>query len=405
MPTARRKSARAVVDATLDVPLQGRFAEHLRAIAIGEKPYPNAEGDRHHYVPEFVLRRFHAPAPRSRKIFQLDKTDGSCIETTPKNAAWESGLYAVQSVTGRHDGLIEGLFGLAEGYAAPALEALLSNPAALSDDDRGDIAFFVAIQEQRDPGFLRDMTERIEQAGTMASAVELANLKGTKRKREQAKEAYHALIDGSVTLGAPREFVFTMLLELLAQTSFLVLSLQWVLFRATEGAFVCSDRPLTRHDPAPPHKWSGAAWMSSPFVETTLPLSSRACLRISPAGHDRLAVRDTVRQPERVNRRTYGWATRYVYGSSARLLEDLHAHAIAHPSDVPQPSPQRAVVFEDISTADPAVAARNVARGWPAYEHVRQEDGTYRPMSYEVIDTVEDARSAVSPYRPQPDAE
>lgn len=397
MPHARRQSLRAVVEATRDVDLAGRFAEHLRAIALGDRPYPNAEGERHHYVPEFLLRRFHAP--QSRKIFQLDKTDGSCAETTPKNAAWESGLYTIESVTGQHDGLIEALFGLAEGYAAPALEALLSDPAALSEDDRADIAFFVAIQEQRGPQFLEEMTERIEEAATMASAVELANLKGTKRKRQQGKDAYHALVDGSVSLGAPRELVFTTLLELLAQTSFLVLNLQWVVFRATEGTFVCSDRPLTRHDPAPPHNWSGAAWMSSPFVETTLPLSSRACLRISPAGRDRLAIRETARQAERVNRRTYGWATRYVYGSSAGLLEDLHAYAIAHPDEVTHPSPQRAVVFEDISTADPAVAARNVERGWPAYEVVRQEDGSYRAMSYEVIDTVKDARRAVSPWK------
>jgi hypothetical protein len=75
----------------------------LRAIALGDKPLPDAPGDRHHYVPQMLLRRFRAP--RSREVFQLDKTDGTCAGVTPKDAAWEQDFYAVESVDGNADGV------------------------------------------------------------------------------------------------------------------------------------------------------------------------------------------------------------------------------------------------------------------------------------------------------------
>jgi hypothetical protein len=55
------------------------------------------------------------------------------------------------------------------------------------------------------------------------------------------------------------------------------------------------------------------------------------------------------------------------------------------------------VLLEDPRTADPAIADRNAARGWPRYIEQQSEDGTSRAMSYEVIETEDDARRAVAP--------
>ena len=59
------------------------------------------------------------------------------------------------------------------------------------------------------------------------------------------------------------------------------------------------------------------------------------------------------------------------------------------------------VLLEDLSTADPEVAARNVARGWDRYLTIREDDGSYRVVSYQVIDSVEDARRSVAPRQPR----
>lgn len=100
---------------------------------------------------------------------------------------------------------------------------------------------------------------------------------------------------------------------------------------------------------------------------------------------------------ERINRFTYGFADRYVYGPSRSELEDLHTRALADPDSMPSPIPHRMVLLEDLATADPRVADQNAARGWDRYLIVRDPDGTHRQMSYEVIDSPEDAMAAIRP--------
>jgi hypothetical protein len=128
-----------------------------------------------------------------------------------------------------------------------------------------------------------------------------------------------------------------------------------------------------------------------------MPLSKNVCVRIGPNQRQRIGVQPTVKQVTRINLRSYGSATRYVYGPSEDLLTSLHKAAQAEPASVPEPIKKRMVLLEDPSTADPAIADRNAAKGWPRYIAHQAEDGTSRPMSYEVIDTEDDARRAVAP--------
>jgi Protein of unknown function (DUF4238) len=382
--------------------IPGPFADWLRGIAAGEKEIPNAEGERHHYTPKFVLMRFRGP---DRRLFQLGKTDGSCEPVKPKDAAWESHLYAVESIDGQHDGIIEGLFSVAENFAAPSLVRLLSEQATFTDADRGNIAFLLAIQEQRAPGWIEEFKQRLIQVGMMYAAVELANRRGSETTMRRARKAADAIVSGRVTMEPSRELVLGMTLMGLSATIAPAYGLPWTLFRAREAAFVTSDRPLTMHDPTPPHKFSGAAWLSSEFATVTMPLSSRACLQTCPNYRHHFSERYTTTRIDRINLQTYGWATRYVYGPSQEILESLHARALAEPEAVPAPTKKRHVILEDLSTADPAVAERNAAKGWDRHVAVRQEDGTQRLFSYEVIDTDEDARRAVAPRRRNDDGD
>jgi len=377
----------------------GQFAKSLVAIALGDKAYPQAEDALdHHYVSQMQLRRFCAAKP-SGTLFQLDKTSGCCEPTTPKKAARESRLYTVQSVSGEDDGLLEAIFGLAENYAAQALERFLRDPAALSEDDRADLAFLVVLQDMRVPGFLDEHADRLEAMVTIDTVVALNNVRG--RKRREAEDLRSAILEGKIGVAPPRNLVLRSMLEALP-LALLVKEFPWMLIRAPRGTFVCSDRPVTRHDPASSNRDSASAWQSSPTVQTMIPLASTSCLRISPGDTEPLALRlwTSARAPFRINLRTYGWATRYVYGSSADTLEELHAYALGHPEEVPEPARPHFTIVEDIDKADPAVATRNIARGRPPSIVVPDPDGTLRAMSYERIESVEDARRAVSPRAP-----
>jgi len=220
----------------------------MHTLVGGTKPLPTSDAERHHYVAQFQLTKFRGKG----RLYQFDKKDGSCEVVTPKKAATSSNLYTVESTTGEHDGIVEGLFSVAEGFAAPALKKFLAEPSALSDRDRGDLAFLVTIQEQRVPGFLAEQKEMLTHAGITYLAAQLANVEGPKGKKRKAMEAYEALTDGSMRIEPPDQEVLTLSLDMLAEMSQLVNALPWTLLQATEGAFICSDRPLTMHDPTPP---------------------------------------------------------------------------------------------------------------------------------------------------------
>ena len=367
----------------------------MHEVEEGKRPLPTSDAGRHHYVAQFQLSKFKGKG----RLWQLDKEDGSCEVVTPKKAAWSSNLYTVESTTGEHDGVIEGFYAVAEGFAAPALKRFLADPMNLSNRDRGDLAFLVAIQEQRTPGFLADQKETITHAGIAFFATEFASMEGSKAKRRKAQEAYEALTGGGVRIIPPDQEVLRLSFTMLAESSQVVNFLPWTLLTATEGTFICSDRPLTMYDPTPRYPFSAPAWMSSPMVESTLPLGRSACLRISPRQRERIAVKPTAKQVERINRRTYGSATRFVYGPSAEVLEGLYELAQAEPDAIPLPIKKSMVLFEDIETADPKIGDEHVARGWPRY--VDDPEGSGRLLSYEVLDSEEAARRSVAP---RPDA-
>ena len=371
--------------------IQGGFVNWMHEITEGKRPLPTSIASKHHYVAQFQLAKFKGKG----RLHQLDKKDGTCKVVTPKEAAWSSNLYTVESTTGEHDGVIEGFYAVAEGFAAPALKRFLADPANLSDRDRGDLAFLVAIQEQRTPGFLADQKETITHAGIAFLATELASMKGSKAKRRKAQEAYEALTGGGVRIIPPDQEILRLSHQMLAESSQIANFLPWTLLTATEGVFICSDRPLTMYDRTPPYPFSAPAWMSSPMVEATLPLSRDACLRIGPNQRERIGLQRTAKQVERINRRTYGAATRYVYGPSAKVLEDLYALAQAEPGTIPEPIKKTMILFEDPETADPKVGDEHVARGWPRY--VPDPEGSGRMLSYEVLDSEDAARRSVAP--------
>jgi hypothetical protein len=228
----------------------------MAAVARGDKPWPSSTGDRHHFVPEFILRRFCGRTSAGKRLFVLDKNDGSIIESTPKEAGYEDRLYALNTIDGQHDGFLEGLFGLAENYAATSLQTLVSvSPTpALQASDRGNVAHLIAAQEQRVPGALRDLRLNMIIGASTFAAVEMANVKGSRRRQRLGHETCEAMVAGNVSVEPSTDAVLEQALISLANTAQTIFRLPWTLLRAKPDAdrFICSDRPLTMFDPTPP---------------------------------------------------------------------------------------------------------------------------------------------------------
>lgn len=373
------------------------LAEHLLAIATGEKPLPISKAKRHHYVPQFLLTNFTSPsAVGDPKLRVLDKRTGSIEEVTPGGTGWERNLYSIHR-EGQRDNRVEALLNLFETHAAEALVRFLADPLGLSFDDRFTLSIYLSLQESRTPAALAERREFLRHVGVMTSAMSLANAAERGVPRARIRAAQEALLSGQVGVEPNDEMSLGLMFQSIVHSAEAICGLSWVLFEATEGEFVLSDRPLTRRDPRPPHPFSAGAWMSSDFVYTTLPLDPTHCLRISPNGREPITVRSTSQQVTKTNLRTYGWGTRYVMARSMTVLEELHQSALRDPESVPAPIRQRIVILEDPETADPAQPEANRRKGWDPYLAVRMDDG-FRTLSYSVIDTVDDARAAMAPH-------
>lgn len=366
----------------------------MQRLADGSEPIPNSDGTRHHYVPQSTLRRFRSSARHGRKLFQLDKVRGECVEVKPKEVGWEDGLYSVESLTGSHNGMVEALFAQAENYASTSIQRLLKQPNEFTPTDRSNIAHFTALQGRRTPSGMNELNELANQMTTALKVVEMNNVGGSKKKKALAAEAKRKLLSGTIEIEVPRQNILLLMIEGFVQVAQLVEGMSWALLRPTEGHFICSDGPLTMKDPTPKQPWSGVGWQSSEQVFATLPLSAKGCLRFAHVGAP-FSDRRTEGQVELTNRRTYGWATRYVFGPSQEYLEDLYSRAQEEPDQYPPQPKARNVIMEDAETADPRIAKENAERGWAPYMYAPDENGVTRKMSYEVIDSMDDLRAAV----------
>jgi hypothetical protein len=105
------------------------------------------EPRKHHYVPQWYLRQFGT----KREIAVYDKRAGTLSVMRPKDAAFEVGFYDLD-----HPQLprwaFEKVLSNVENHAAPAVrKAISSGLHALTDEEREDIAAFVATQQLRVP--------------------------------------------------------------------------------------------------------------------------------------------------------------------------------------------------------------------------------------------------------------
>jgi hypothetical protein len=147
---------------------------HLLEILDGKRPMPTSDAKFQHYVPQLHLRGF-SPNPwptADAVIWQLDKKRDVIERKRVARVGGENRFNRVKGVDDQYTNVLEAWLGLVEGYAAPALERLVSTKARPSKHDRITIAFYLAMQSGRTPLGLR----RIQQVTQLIvdATIELA---------------------------------------------------------------------------------------------------------------------------------------------------------------------------------------------------------------------------------------
>lgn len=91
-------------------------------------------------------------------------------------------------------------------------------------------------------------------------------------------------------------------------------------------------------------------------------------------------------QVRRLNLMTYGWAQRFIFGTSKATVTRVRRQARQHPADVARRKSNKQVLLVPAEHHDPSIAAEYVRRGWPKGFYVEDDDGKQRLMSYVVVD-------------------
>lgn len=261
-----------------------------------------------HYVPQFLLRRFGAGKKEQLHVF--DKRTGKEFVSAVRNVAAERGYYnlpasvATQLWEAAKKAGLPGLEGdpptlslepgLAsiESQTSKVIERIVREEsiASLSEDDRGTMALFAAIQFARAPQ-LRAMMVQLEDV-MRQHVQEMARAMG----RDPDQAAQQA---GIPPRGAD-DHAATHLRHLISAPQYtpLFLMKHWVLVKAPPGHHLyIGDNPVTLHDATPPGQrlpFYGIG-LGTPGSEVAMPISSRLCLSmLAPDTAER--IRDTGRK-------------------------------------------------------------------------------------------------------------
>jgi hypothetical protein len=246
----------------------------------------------HHYIPQFLLRRFVVGA--RRQLHAVDTATGRTFVSAIRTLAAENGFYdasdEISAAFLAHmratstDPLIHALtpatlrlssedaFAELEGRVAPVHAALCdgASVASLTDKERATLDYFVVVQFLRTPAaradaarLHMDLRETIAQAACTRGQDPAAVLDAMGANDGRATDAAHAMSDA------------------LRDPMPLVLALQenkdCLIVEAPAGSrFVLGDHPVTRisHRPAAEQAVRGCLGLRSRGVEITLPLSA-----------------------------------------------------------------------------------------------------------------------------------
>lgn len=319
---------------------------------------------RHHYVPEFLLRRFSTnPTEEHPLICRLDVRTGAISKLSTLNCAVIQHYNRLTEASGLPTGFAEAMLSYAEGQAVPLVEKLIHGKI-LDLRERVDFSTFLMAQQMRTPRgreWLRFGQDQAAKFWALKKLYENRDFTKEYLRKDLGREPTDDEVDESirqmaeplegdelvVTLGQDAEILgmFMPAPDLVP----LIGEMNWILMEAPGGqSFILSDDPLVRLDPLNPD--GPAGWRSSSTVEATMPLDPQYCLRLRqpPLGQSkRVVAADEVLD---TNLRTYAGAREFIFGPTEELLESIHAEAKINPIrvDLYRPKPPNMYVLERI---------------------------------------------------------
>ena len=308
-----------------------------------------APGDprRHHFVPQFYLRRF---ADGSGRLGVIDLHSPKQRRTVPVgDAAVIKDFYTVVHANGHDTTMVESVLAEIDGHAARLIDRVASGVLPLTGLDRFHFSLWLAIQAVRGPGPRRQM----EALGATLAKIEIAVGATRERVREGLLERHGVepsedevdTVLKSVQRGAPgvdvvvpQNALVPAMLKLGFEAGGFFYDRQWTVLRAEVPGILTSDQPIALY---------------------TEPENRRPFEGIGIATADEVLV-PLDRSNVLVAHRLYDFPTRVVRVSAAdlpnlnrQLAQFAHGEVYGHPDDIEKtstkllPRPDRPVAQVD----------------------------------------------------------
>lgn len=346
---------------------------------------------RHHYVPQFHLRRFGF-GDGNGQIHRFDKTDGSIARASVKGSAYEDDYYTLPAPDGSRDTGIEAMFSRVESNAAPATARLLALGAgqrhAISDDDRIAVALYLALLHGRVPGAREPVEDLADFMGKLWLDMQLSNpeahragavKRGAEDNPEQIEadpvEMLESLRAGTWKVKPPEGWSMLQPLDIaIKELGPRLTAMNWYLVpRHAAPFFVIGDHPVVpcRTEDHSPHQGVG---IGTSGVEVIVPLSSEVLMILKDEDHDGLvtvlpavpAARADAQAAGIVDINEYEWwrTERYIFARDPGDLEAVRSHM----------GVERAL-------RTPQIVVSGMEDSWRAYQGNRVRAADWRPAS------------------------
>jgi len=319
---------------------------------------------RHHYVPEFLPRRFSTrPEEQHPPICRLDVKTGTISKLSTLNCAVVQHYNRLSAASDLPSGFPEAMLSYAESRSAPVIEKLVRGEM-LGERERVDLSIFIMIQQLRTPRgrewqrfgheqaakfwFLKQLYESPDRTREILRE-DLGREPTEAKVDESIRKMAESIESGEIMLSVSSDQEILGMFVAVPTLIPLIYDMNWMLLRAPQGqSFILSDDPLVRHDPANPD--GPAGWRSSPTVEVTLPLDPHLCLllRQPPCAQREIAI--TAEQVLDINLRTYAGTREAIFGPTEQLLESVSAatKAYAVRVDLYRPKPPTVHLLEQM---------------------------------------------------------
>ncbi len=296
-------------------------------------------GKRHHYLPQFLLRRFaEKDGDRAGLVWRADLSRERVLRVAPKHEAAKRHYYGLPPESGLPPEFAERVIGIVESNAATAIQRL-ERGEKLSFDDRHYIALLLALQHRRTPAGRRDlrfMDEMLAKLDAELRTSDTEHVRGVlssdgrsptdEEISEWQEQTLRELAEGQLIIeSTPDREVALMFMALDRTGPMLVEQFDWMFLdiETDVGEVVLPDVGVTLLDPTPPFEESGTGFASSLNAETVLHLSPQLVLLIRPGegyGYRQEAAPSDI---EKLNLRAVACSDRCIYGRTRELVEGV----------------------------------------------------------------------------------